>query len=143
MTVGVMLLDTEQRWYIGLIAGLIIGSLIPANAKAGSKTVITEDGTCGLGMANVALPITQPLKHIQAVGEVSAGTLQGIGVVCDPEMVEMHHRKGLSYAKMREYHLASGYHSFLKVSPPLMLTRSSASKNKSSAGVLNIAAATA
>ena len=31
MTLGVYLLDLEQRWYYGLAAGLFIGSIIPAN----------------------------------------------------------------------------------------------------------------
>jgi len=102
--------------------GLALGILIPLILRRGSIVRLHADGqlTYGFGAhPNLVLP----LAAIRDMRWIEQGLLRGIGLDIDPQAVRFIHRKGVSYATMRQYRKATGLDLVLEFLTPEDLER--------------------
>jgi hypothetical protein len=101
----------HDRSSVGYATGAGIGVLLCTvtllQVLRGSRCCVDLEGDVWYGFGRHPC-LRFPLNAVRHLRMIEAGALIGIGVEIDPSVVTILHRKGVSYAKMREWQRRCG-----------------------------------
>jgi len=108
---GAFLLQALQlqpgSWWLAIAVGTALGILVPLSVAGGATLWLTRDGQVLYGYGHHP-QIRFALDTVHAARPVATGALHGLGLELDPGVVELLHRKGMSYATMRRWRRGLG-----------------------------------